>query len=241
MDDWEKLAEEPSEVTKKAPIKTNVNKWDGEDEDDVKDSWEDDDEEEKDDKKSGEGDEAQVVKKAKPQKNLSKKIAERERLKQQKEEEMAREREANMTPEEKLAEKLRLQKIQEEADLRAAMDTFGITEKSGIDALQPKNKAELTELADAISKKVSSYKHLVDFPGFLEELVRNVCVNLGSSDLQKIKKTIDNLYAEKQKLEKEKSKKGSKGKTKANLRIETDSANMKEYQPYESYDYEDFM
>lgn len=90
---------------------------------------------------------------------------------------MAREREANMTPEEKLAEKLRLQKIQEEADLRAAMDTFGITEKSGIDALQPKNKTELTELADAISKKVSQYKHLVDFPGFLEELVRNVCVN----------------------------------------------------------------
>lgn len=90
---------------------------------------------------------------------------------------MAREREANMTPEEKLAEKLRLQKIQEEADLRAAMDTFGITEKSGIDALQPKNKTELTELADAISKKVSQYKHLVDFPGFLEELVRNVCAN----------------------------------------------------------------
>lgn len=32
----EKLAEEPSEATKKAPIKTNVNKWDGEDEDEVK-------------------------------------------------------------------------------------------------------------------------------------------------------------------------------------------------------------
>lgn len=98
-------------------------------------------------------------------------------MKQEKEEEMAREREANMTPEEKLAEKLRLQKIQEEADFRAAMDTFGITEKSGIDGLQPKNKTELTELADAISKKVSQYKHLVDFPGFLEELVRNVCAN----------------------------------------------------------------
>lgn len=82
-----------------------------------------------------------------------------------------------MTPEEKLAEKLRLQKIQEEADLRAAMDTFGVTDKSGIDAIQPKNKTELTELADAIGKKVSQYKHLVDFPGFLEELVRNVCAN----------------------------------------------------------------
>lgn len=98
-------------------------------------------------------------------------------MKQEEEERKARERQENMTPEEKLAEKLRLQKIQEEADLRAAMDTFGVTDKTGIDALQPKNKTELSELADAISKKVSQFKHLVDFPGFLEELVRNVCVN----------------------------------------------------------------
>lgn len=98
-------------------------------------------------------------------------------MKQEEEERKAREREENMTPEEKLAEKLRLQKIQEEADLHAAMDTFGITDKSGIDALQPKNKTELTELADAISKKVSQFKHLADFTSFLEDLVRNVCAN----------------------------------------------------------------
>lgn len=96
-------------------------------------------------------------------------------MKQEEEEAKAREREANMTPEEKMAEKIRLQKIQEEADLRAAMDTFGVTE--GIDGQQPKNKAELTELADSISKKVSQFKHLADFPGFLEDLVRNVCAN----------------------------------------------------------------
>lgn len=46
---------------------------------------------------------------------------------------------------------------------------------------------------------------------------------VSSSDLQKIKRTIDNLYIEKQKMDKEKSKKGSKGKTKVNLRIETES------------------
>lgn len=95
-------------------------------------------------------------------------------MKQEQEEAKAREREANMTPEEKLAEKLRIQKIQEESDLRAALDTFGVTE---IDAAQPKTKAELTEFADAINKKVSQFKHLADFPGFLEELVRNVCAN----------------------------------------------------------------
>lgn len=46
---------------------------------------------------------------------------------------------------------------------------------------------------------------------------------VNSSDLQKVKRTIDNLYTEKQKMEKEKSKKGGKGKTKANLRLEKDN------------------
>lgn len=93
---------------------------------------------------------------------------------------------------------------------------------------------------------------------------------MNSGDLQKIKKTVDNLYAEKQKLEKEqKNKKGNKGKTKVNLRIESDNvsehkttekrklfhiaiyssiyslqANIKEAYGndyYESYDYDDFM
>lgn len=99
-------------------------------------------------------------------------------MKQEELEAKEREREENMTPEEKLAEKLRLQKIQEEADLIAAMDTFGVSEKaSGFDALNPSNKAELAELSEAISKKVNQFKHLEDFPGFLEELVRSVCAN----------------------------------------------------------------
>lgn len=46
-----------------------------------------------------------------------------------------------------------------------------------------------------------------------------------SNDLQRIKKTIDNIYIEKQKIEKEKSKKGAggKGKGKAKLRMEGDN------------------
>lgn len=98
-------------------------------------------------------------------------------MKQEELEAKQREREENMTTEEKLAEKLRLQKIQEEADLIAAMDTFGVSDKAtGLDAMNPTNKAELAELSEAINRKVSQFKHLEDFPGFLEELVRSVCV-----------------------------------------------------------------
>lgn len=167
-------------------------------------------------------------------------------------EEKERERVANLSTEEKLAEKLRLQKIQEEADLRVAMDTFGVGgDKTGIDALHPTNGAGLSELADAINQKVTQFKDLEDFPGFLEELTRNICstckfellfsiesgiyrnnlygkmfVSVAASDLQKIKKTIDTLYTEKQKMEKEKTKKNAKGKTKASLRMEADNVSV---------------
>lgn len=90
----------------------------------------------------------------------------------------ARERELNMTPEEKLAEKLRLQKVQEESDLRAAMDTFGIS--GSVDGINPTTRAELSELGDAISRKVNLYSKVDDYPGFLEELIRSVCANCKS-------------------------------------------------------------
>lgn len=90
----------------------------------------------------------------------------------------AREREENMTPEERIAEKLRLQKIQEEADLRAAMDTFGVTsDKTGLDGFNPTNKAELAEFGEALKQKISQFKLLEDYPTFLEELVRDLCVS----------------------------------------------------------------
>lgn len=90
-------------------------------------------------------------------------------------EEKEKERIANLTPEEKLAEKLRLQKIQEENDLRVAMDTFGVSAGASIDGLNPTNRAELTELAEAINQKVSQFKEMEDFAGFLEELTRSIC------------------------------------------------------------------
>jgi len=235
MEDWEKGAEDPSLLVVQ-PRPSNVNKWAGEDEDDVKDSW-DLDEEKKDEEKV----EIKMVK-AKPKKSLAEKIAEKERAKQDEEEARLAQLEAELTPEEKLAEKYRLQKVQEEADLRAAMDTFGIADKDrcGIDGLNPTNKAELSEFSEALSKKIGQYKHLPDFPQFVEDLVRGICSSLTSMDMQKIKKTVDTLYTEKQKMEKEKSKKGGKGKGKASIRKIDDNEHIKDYGDA-AYDYDDFM
>lgn len=146
---------------------------------------------------------------------------------------------------------MRLQKLQEEADLKTALETLGMTSSSGgIDGMNPTNKTEFTELADAISKKLSLYKNKEEYTGFLEDLIRSICANckfkhfylccvycyvnfffliVTSLDIRKIKTTMDTVYLEKQKLEKEKTKKG-KAKAKAGIRMERDNASVSLYQ-----------
>lgn len=201
-------------------VKADENKWAGEDEeDDVKDSWEDEDEEEK---KDEEKPKPAPVAKVKPKSKLQEKIAERERLEQEREEE---ERFKNMTPEERAAEKKRLQQLQEAADLKLAMETLGVSVdgavEGSIDSMVPTNKAEFTQLAQLISNRVCLFREKDHFPTFVEELVKNISLHLNSVDIRRIKGVVDNLYIEKQKMEKEKLKKPKKGGGKPKLRMES--------------------
>lgn len=239
-EDWEHHGEQED-----VPIpvkKPDANKWDGEDEEDeVKDSWEDEDEvEEKKDEEKVE------TPKAKPKKTLQQKIVEKEKQKLEEAERRRLEKEAeNMTPEQKLAEKLRLQKLQEESDLKNAMDTFGVTSLAGgIDGMHPTTKEEFGELAEAITKKLSNYKADPEYANFLEDLVTKLFAGLPSANIRKVKGTLDNLYLEKQKLEKgDKPKKSKGGKVKARLRLDGENTNFDEYPTkYDDFDeYDDFM
>ncbi|XP_058838655.1 eukaryotic translation initiation factor 3 subunit J [Topomyia yanbarensis] len=239
-EDWEQLSEREKVVL---PIKKPVaNKWDGEDEEEeVKDSWEDEDEVEE--KKDEEKVETPI---AKPKKTLHQKIVEREKQKlEELERRKAEQENENMTPEQKLAEKLRLQKLQEESDLKTAMETFGVTAPiGGIDGMHPTNKEEFTELADAITKKLSNYRSDPEYPNFLEDLVTKIFASLPSANIRKVKGALDNLFLEKQKLEKgDKPKKSKGGKVKARLRMDGENTNFDEYPTkYDDYDeFDDFM
>lgn len=194
-DDWD--AKEDITIPVKAPVQ-NLNKWEGEDEEEiVKDSWEDDDE---DEKKDEEKVNITPVKTTKPkkEKNVGKEKSKAEEA-ALKEQELL---EANMTPEQRAAEKLRLQKLQEEADLKTALDTLGLVSSSstGIDAMNPITKEDFMEFSDALSKKITQFKNSDEYPSFLEELVRNLCAGLSSSNIRKIKTSLDNLFLEKQKI-----------------------------------------
>lgn len=217
-------------------------KWADEDaDDDVKDNWEDEDEEEEEKKDTEKQEESNSVSTSQPprknKKSLLRKIEEKERNE---------EAQRQLTPEERMAEKLRQQKLQEEADLKVAVETFGISAESsmgsGLDAMNPSTKEEFEEFSKALVKKIIPFSSSQHFPFFAEELIRNMCVAMNSADMKKLKNTLDNLQLEKAKIEKGDKAKKNKGKGKAKLRIEGESAIVNEYSAYGDMDeYDDFM
>lgn len=238
-----------------------VDKWEGEDEDDdVKDNWEDE-EEEKEEKKDVEKQDEDVSTKAvqvkKSKKTLSEKIEEKERLAKEELEKKLQakknrvddddddEVKKELTPEEKYAEKMLQEKLVQEADLRVALETFGLTggetsTGTGLDAT-PSTEEEFNEYQTLLIAKIDSLAKSTYFPTFAEEIVRNICLNLPLASLKKLKTTVEVICGEKLKLEKgDKTKK--KGKGKAQLRFEGNANLMSEYSAYKDLeDYDDFM
>ncbi|CAD6222472.1 GSCOCG00000982001-RA-CDS [Cotesia congregata] len=235
-------------IDAKLEMTLRSNKWEGEDEEEeVKDSWEDADEEEE--KKDVEKPAEAPKPKAKPKKKVAEKIEERERKAREEAEKKAKEKEEAMTPEERRAEQLRRQKMAEEADLRLAMETFGLSNLvdfsprvSPNEVLIPDTKEEFEQYAESMLQQINLYKSHAEYPTFAEDLISRIAVNLPSISLKKLGTSINNLAIEKQKLEKGDKGKKNKGKGKAKLKLEGDNTHLNEYDSY-TYDdnYDDFM
>ncbi|KTG45033.1 hypothetical protein cypCar_00041771 [Cyprinus carpio] len=242
-DSWDADSFEPEELIKKAAVH---DKWEGEDEDDdVKDNWDDEEEEEKEEEKKSE---------AKPteKKKLSEKIKEKENLQRKKQEELQKRLEESknstaLTPEEELAEKLRVKKLQEDSDLELAKEAFGVVSNNvtGIDAMSPSTKEDFTEFERLLKEKISSYEKSIHYSSFLEALFRDLCLSLEVDDFKKINNSLTVLLSEKQRQEKaNKGKKKKKGVVpggglKATKR--DDLADYGEFGGGYAQDYEDFM
>ncbi|KAG5319364.1 EIF3J factor, partial [Pseudoatta argentina] len=156
----------------------------------------------------------------------------------------AKEKEDALTPEERRADLLRRQRLQEEADLRLAMETFGVTEVSqneSLDIMVPDTKEEFERYGTALSQKINQFNKHAEFPQFAEELIKSIALNLSSNYLKKVKTIVDNLLIEKQKMEKGDKAKKNKGKGKAKLKIEGDNTLLSEYGDYVYDEYDDFM
>ncbi|KAG7324004.1 hypothetical protein KOW79_012020 [Hemibagrus wyckioides] len=245
-DSWDADSFEPEEPIKKASVH---DKWEGEDEDeDVKDNWDDEEEEEE---KVTETKTAAVTKPSE-KKKLSDKIKEKESLQKKKQEEFRKQLEESKdstecTPEEELAEKLRVKKLQEDSDLELAKDAFGIVSNNvtGIDAMSPSSKDDFTEFERLLKEKISLYEKSIHYSSFLESLFRDLCLSLEVEDLKKINNSLTVLLSEKQRQEKQnkgkKKKKGGLPGGGLKAKMKDDFDDYGEFDGGYAQDYEDFM
>lgn len=172
-----------------------ANNWDDEDDDDVKDNWDDEDEEvsTKSDAPAEPTPTPGVAVKKKKGKALKEKIAQKEQESKPK------------TTEELLAEKLERQRLVEESDLNAALDTFGVS--SGEDAsvlsnIRLASKKDFEDFQKALNEKLSPYIRSPHYITFLEELFRNLSAPLEVDDIKKLDSVLTSLFNEKIKAQK---------------------------------------
>jgi len=237
-DDWEAEDYEPTAVL---PVVVKSDKWEGEDEEEpVKDSWEDEDEEKKDAQPASTTT-AAVPAKKKASKKLEEKIAEKERKEREEAESRRRNEEANLTPEEKMAEKLRRQKLVEDSDFELAKETFGVSRREGsIDDAEPTTKEQFAELRNNLVKKMQSLSLKENYNDFVEELIRDICVGLEVEVLKKISNTTKSLHEEKLRMAKAAAKGGKKGgKIKVVLKVDKETDLYGD--DFGGGDYDDFM
>ncbi|KAB7497298.1 Eukaryotic translation initiation factor 3 subunit J [Armadillidium nasatum] len=223
-----------------------TDKWEGEDEEeDVKESWEDDEESKKNDLEN----QTTSTTAKKKKKKITEIVAEKEKRHLQELERRQKEKEQerrNQTPEDILAEKLRLQKIQEDADLQLASELMGEKEKSepeSLDAFDLSSSSGLSEFRIAFTKKIKTIDRLEKRPfyvTFVEDVCRDLCEKLETEDIKRVTTILNSLYNEKVKANKPvKGKKKGAGKAKLNVgqgAIADQVANNFGYDDFDEYD-----
>lgn len=182
------------------PVVNKVtDKWEGEDDDDdVKDNWDDEDEEEA---PAAPAESKAPAAGGKKKKNLARIIAEKEAA------EAARRPE---TAEEILADKLAKQKLQEESDLKLAIESFGLNEL-GLDVLPLASREDFDEFRKSLVEKMRVAEKSTHYVTFLEATFRDLCAALEAEDIKRIGSSLVTLSNEKAKAVKnvKKKKKGA--------------------------------
>nr|KJB28682.1 hypothetical protein B456_005G062400 [Gossypium raimondii]KJB28683.1 hypothetical protein B456_005G062400 [Gossypium raimondii]KJB28684.1 hypothetical protein B456_005G062400 [Gossypium raimondii] len=197
MEDWE---DEIPPLPAKEQLKS---KWDDEDIDDsdIKESWEDEDEP---------APPPQPFAKA-PEEKAPKKAASKATEKKGKAVEVAKEE-----PLDPVAEKLRQQRLVEEADYKSTTELFS---KKGddktLDNFIPKSESDFVEYAELISHKLRPYEKSYHYIALLKAVMRLSLTSLKAADVKDIASSVTAIANEKLKAEKEATtKKKTVGKKK---------------------------
>ncbi|XAR73596.1 hypothetical protein NMG60_11007612 [Bertholletia excelsa] len=229
MEDWED--EQIPPLPKKEQPKNN---WDDEDVDDndVKESWEDEDE-----PSPGMALNDQATAPQPPAEMVTKKTSAKASQKKGKTVEVEKE-----VPLDPLAEKLRQERLVEEADFKSTRDLFGKRDdERSLDNFIPKSESDFLEYAELISHKLCSHEKSFHYIGLLKAVMRLSMTSLKAADAKEIASSVTAIANEKLKAEKEanagKKKTGIKKKQLHVDKVEDDVV----VDTYEAYDDYDFM
>ncbi|KAI3466640.1 hypothetical protein Pfo_023303 [Paulownia fortunei] len=222
MEDWE---DEPiPDILKKEKLKNN---WDDEDLEDneVKDSWEDEDE-------------PAPAPKAEPPppEKAPKKTAAKSSEKKGKSVEAAKE-----APLDPIEEKLRQQRLVEEADYKSTAELFAKRgDEKTTDNFIPKTESDFTEYAELVAHKLRLYEKSYYYIGLLKAVMRLSMTSLKGADAKEVASSVTAIANEKIKAEKEanagKKKTGGK-KKQLHVGKPDDDVVVDTYEDYDDYDF----
>ncbi|XP_019443265.1 PREDICTED: eukaryotic translation initiation factor 3 subunit J-like [Lupinus angustifolius] len=226
MDDWEEEQIAPVALALKGKTKSN---WDDEDlsDNDIKDSWEDDDEPAP----------APAAPAVKTTEKAPKKSSEKATEKKGKQVEPVKEE-----PLDPVAEKLRQQRLVEEADYKSTKELFGVgNDEKNIDTFIPKSESDFLEYAELISNKLRPFEKSYHYMGLLKAVMRLSMTSLNGADAKDIASSVTTIANEKIKAEKEANAGKKKGGKKKQLTVDKPDEDFVPADRYDALDDYDFM
>ncbi|VAI54014.1 unnamed protein product [Triticum turgidum subsp. durum] len=166
MEDWENDDFQPiAPVVKAQPLKSN---WEDEDvdEDDVKESWEEEEEKPKPVEKPAPKPSAKAAVKKGKQPSTSTEVVEDDVL------------------DDPISEKLRQQRLVEEADFKATAELFAKKDGSekSLETFIPKSESDFAEYAELIANKIRPYEKSFHYMGLLKNVMRLSMTPLKGAD-----------------------------------------------------------
>ncbi|XP_066324793.1 uncharacterized protein [Miscanthus floridulus] len=204
MEDWDSEDFQPvAPVVKVEPLK---NQWADEDveEDDVKESWEEEEEEEKP--------------KPAPVEKAAAKPSTKAPAKKGKQQASTSAEEPDEPPLSPTSEKIRQQRLVEEADFKSTTELFAKKggEQKSLDTFIPKSESDFVEYAELIANKLRPYEKSFHYMALLKNVMRLSMTSLKGADAKEISSSVTAIANEKIKAEKEvaagKKKQGAKKK-----------------------------
>ncbi|KAF3955670.1 hypothetical protein ACB098_09G080400 [Castanea mollissima] len=219
MEDWED-EQIPPIPTKEQP----KNNWDDEDVDDdgVKESWEDEDE------PTPAPETKPPVEKA-PKKPIAKAAEKKGKTVVVKEE-----------PLDPVAEKLRQQRLVEEADYKSTKELFGERgDEKTLDNFIPKSENDFLEYAELVSNKLRPFEKSYHYITLLKAVMRLSMTTLKAADAKDVASSVSAIANEKLKAEKEANAGKKKGSKKKQLLVDKpdDDIAVNSYDALDDYDF----